>query len=171
MSLTPRVDCIIIRKVSMKRGSGEEEEEEVGYSWEIGGGTCHELLGSDVESWIFFFFFKNVLTDNYVLDFLSTCDSSLLPGLWGSVRLTCGVVCVHPEVSAPRRAKWAHRWASKMPSPLPGELQPRWVKQGDGTGWGWRRLWSQRDPGLEPGFHVHCCFQMQASDYLFLPWK
>lgn len=49
MSLTPRVDCIIIRKVSMKRGSGEEEEE-VGYSWEIGGGTCHELLGSDVES-------------------------------------------------------------------------------------------------------------------------
>lgn len=50
MSLTPRVDCIIIRKVIMKRGSGEEEEEEVGYSWEIGGGTCHELLGSDVES-------------------------------------------------------------------------------------------------------------------------
>ena len=63
MSLTPRVDCIIIRKVSMKRCSGEEEEEEVGYSWEIGGGTHHELLGHDVE--FFFFFLKNVLTDNY----------------------------------------------------------------------------------------------------------
>lgn len=45
MSLTPSVDCIIIRKVSMKRGSGDGEEEEVGYSWETGGGTRHELLG------------------------------------------------------------------------------------------------------------------------------
>ena len=146
MSLTPRVDCIIIRKVSMKRGSGEEEEEEVGYSWEIGGGTRHELLGSDVESWIFFLLlFKKCLNRQLCpLLFLSTCDCSLLPGLWGSVHLTRGVVCVHPGVSAPRRAKGAHRWASKVPSPLPGELQPPWVQWGDGTVWGWRALEPER---------------------------
>lgn len=49
MSLTPRVDCIIIIKIRMKRGSGEEEKEEVG-CLEIGGGTFHELLGNDVEN-------------------------------------------------------------------------------------------------------------------------
>lgn len=54
MSLAPRVDCIIIIQIRMKRGSGEEEKEEVGYSLEIGGGTFRKLLGNDVENRYFF---------------------------------------------------------------------------------------------------------------------
>ena len=44
---------LLCRQLGDSSGEGPEfveEEEEVGYSWEIGGGTRHELLGSDVES-------------------------------------------------------------------------------------------------------------------------
>lgn len=173
MSLTPSVDCIIIRKVSMKRGSGEGEEEEVGYSWETGGGTRHELLGSDVERWIFFFFFfKNVSTDNYVL--YSFCRPVIAHSCRGSegqsVSSVEKSVCIlgcqpHAGPSEPTAGParcLLHSLGSSNLLGYSGVME----HGGDEEG-----LWSQRDPELEPGFHAYWCFQMQALDYLFLPLK
>lgn len=154
MSLTPRVDCIIIRKVSMKRCSGEEEEE-VGYSWEIGGGTRHELLGRDVE-FFFFFFLKNVLTDNYVL--YSFCQPVIAHCFQGSegqsvspVELSVCILGCQPHTgpseptAGPARCL-LHSLGSSNLLGYSGVME----QCGDEEG-----LWSQRDLELEPGFHAY----------------
>lgn len=54
----------------------------------------------------------------------------------------------------PHAGQVGYRWASKVPSPLLGSSNLLGYSGVMEQGGDEERLWSQRDPELEPGFHI-----------------